>query len=99
MIFKHRPSTEIPKPFEVQDDILRKLLEDFGRMLFQTLRNIYDDLRNLEKIEPASALPTASADYRGKYMIVPTTAGVDEIHVCIATGTTPAHVWKKVTIT
>lgn len=99
MIFKHRPSTEIPKPFEVQDEVLRKLLEDLGKMLFQTLRNIYDDLKGLERVEQATTLPTAAQDYRGKQMIVPTTAGHDELWICLATGTTPAHAWHKVTVT
>lgn len=99
MIFKHRPSTEIPKPNEVDDNIIRKIFEDFGRMLFQTLRNIYDDLRNLEKVEPATTLPTATSDNRGKQMIVPTTAGHDDLWICLATGTTPAHAWHKVTVT
>jgi len=96
MIFKHRPSTEIPKPNEVKDDILRKLLEDLGKMLFQTLRNIYDDLTRLEKVEPGIALPTAAQAYRGKQMLVPTTAGHDELYICLATGTTPAYEWHKV---
>ena len=99
MIFKHRPSTEIPKAFEIVDETLRKLFEDLGRMLFATFRNIYDDLVRLEKVETATTLPTAVQSYRGKQMLVPTTAGHDELWICLATGTTPAYVWHKVTVT
>jgi hypothetical protein len=98
MIFKHRPSTEFPKATNITDNIIRKLFEDLGQMLFQTFRNIYDDIIRLEKVEAGSALPTAAQSYRGKMMLIPTTAGHDELYVCLATGTTPAYEWHKVTI-
>ncbi len=47
MIFKHRKTTELPKGLEIIDEETRKYIDDMGKALRQTLKNIYDDLNNI----------------------------------------------------
>lgn len=97
MMFKHRKSTQLPTGDGIKDPAAFSYAQDNGRMLMQTLKNIFDDLTNLEKIEVVSALPVAAKIYRGKMLIL-STAGLDEVYICAYNTGTAAYAWKKITI-
>ncbi len=99
MIHKHRKTTELPKGFEVTDPAIIKYIDDMGKALRQTLKNIYDDSIALEKAEVTSSLPTASAEYLGK-MFLKSNAGADDtLHICIYRGATTDYAWKTIGLT
>ena len=95
MIFKHRKSTSLPTGDDIKDPIAFAYTQDLGRILMQTLKNIFDDLTNLEKAEVTAALPTAAKEYRGKIMILPT-AGLDEVHICLYNTGTATYSWEQI---
>lgn len=84
MRFKHRPSTTIPSVDKIQDEVIKRFGKETGTLIYQAFKNIYDDLRGLEKVEIVTALPTASVDYEGKIMILRAGAGVADVkYTCI----------------
>ncbi len=95
MIFKHRKSTELPKGLEITDPGIIKYIDDIGKALRQTLKNIYDDLTMLEKAEVVSSLPTATVDNRGKFYLVPQ-AAEDKLYVCVLNTGASTYSWKEI---
>ena len=96
MIFKHRKTTELPKGPGVIDPAIIKYIDDMGKALRQTLKNIYDDTTALEKAEVVSSLPTASIEYRGKVFIVPQAAD-DKAYRCVLDTGGGTYSWKEIT--
>jgi len=96
VIFKHRKSVEFPKGMEITDPAVIKYVEDLGKILIQTFKNIYDDLTRLEKAEVVSSLPTATLDNRGKFYLVPQGAD-DKLYICVLDTGGGTYSWKEVT--
>lgn len=57
-------------------------------------RDVYDDVKKIQT-EILTSLPTASEDYRGRFVIVPV-AGVDKVYVCRKNGS--LYEWKEVSL-
>jgi len=95
MIFKHRKATQLPTGDGIKEPTLFAYTQDLGRILMQALKNIYDDLINLEKTEIVTALPTAAKEYRGKIMVLVTT-GLDEVYICLYNIGTAAYSWEQI---
>jgi hypothetical protein len=96
--FKHRKSVELPNGFYIKDAEIVKYIDDLGKALMSTFKNLYDDLVLLERFEVVSALPTAGADYRGKTYLLSNAGSDDTLHVCIYEGATDTYDWREVTI-
>ncbi|MFA6142517.1 MAG: hypothetical protein WC738_04390 [Candidatus Omnitrophota bacterium] len=97
MKLKHRKSIEIPKLEDLSKEGVLRFGEELGKMLWQTLRNIYDDLVSLGKAEVITTLPVASAEYRGKTFIVPQ-AGLDKVYICLYNTGAATYSWNEITI-
>jgi hypothetical protein len=98
MLFKHRAKTEWPDMSKIEDEFTRQFGVDIGKLLLDSLRNIYDDLKALEKAERVTTLPTAGVDYRGKFFLVPQAAN-DKLYICVLNTGTGVYSWREVTLT
>lgn len=98
MKLKHRKSIEIPKLEDLSKESVLRFGDELGKLLWQTLRNIYDDLVSLGKTEVIDTLPAAAAEYRGKIFVVPQ-AGLDKTYICLLNTGTGVYAWKEVTVT
>jgi hypothetical protein len=96
MIFKTKPIQEFPKTDEIQDPAVKNFGRDLAETITKTIRNIYDDIRNLENAEVVSVLPTASSANRGKMFIL--SGASDGLYICVDTGGS-GFVFKQITIT
>lgn len=99
MIFKHRPKTEWPDISKIKDEMTRQFATDIGKLILDSLRNIYDDLKSLEKPERVTSLPAASISYRGKCFLLENAGAEDTLHICLYNAATETYSWKQVTLT
>jgi len=98
MLLKHRPKSEWPDTTKIKDESTQDFATDIGKLVLDSLRNIYDDLKSLEKVERVSSLPDAGVDYRGKFFLVPQ-AGNDQLYICVLNTGTGVYSWKEVGLT
>jgi len=96
MLFKHRPKTEWPDTSKIKDEPTQDFATDIGKLVLDSLRNIYDDLKVLEKIEEVSNLPTASIDNKRKILMVPQAGAKDKIYICRYNSNTSTYSWDEV---
>ncbi len=82
------------KAFE--DTSVQKYAELLGRILIQSFKDIYDDIQSLQTVEKVTALPTASINWRGKFVFVDGSGSADDVlHYCIL-NSADAYEWKTV---
>lgn len=97
MTLKHRPQIKLPDLSKVSDKATQAVLEQFMRLFYDTAVNIYDDLSS--PIERVDALPTASAEFVGTFLLKINAGAADTLHVCRYNGATLVYEWKTVTVT
>jgi len=99
MIIKSRPVTQLPDVERIKDEMTKNFGLEMSEILIEALRNIYDDIVNLEKTERVTSFPTANLEHRGKFVLVEGTSGAtDDLYLCVDTGGA-GYNWAKVTIT
>lgn len=98
MRLNHRSQVKLPEIGSVEGVGTKRVFDQIMRLLYETFKNIYDDLVNLS-VGRDSVLPTASEDYLGKFFLVTHVAAVDTLHICIFDGSGSTYVWKQVTLT
>lgn len=99
MIIKSRPITQLPDVERIKDDIVKNFGVELGEVLIEAFRNIYDDIKNLEKTERVTSFPTADLEHRGKTILLEGTgAGADGLFIAIDTGGA-GYAWKEITLT
>lgn len=98
MKIKHRPYTKFPDVEKIKDELVKEFGQDLGRIILEAFRNIYDDLKSLEKVERVSALPTASLDTRGKFYLLEGGAIADKLYIGIDAGN-KTYIFKQITLT
>lgn len=95
---KHRASVEVPNLSLIKDQGAKDALDQFFRLYRQTSKNIFDDLVGLTPGR-SDVLPTASADYLGKFYLKINLGAADTLHICRFNGATLIYEWKTVTVT
>ena len=88
MIIKSKPIINFPDFQVIKDELTKEFGHDLIDLLGNAIRNIYDDIVNLEKAaERVATLPTANLVRRGKFVLVEGTSGaVDGLYLCADTG-------------
>lgn len=98
MIFKTKKLLTWPETAAILDEKVQRFIQDLAQLLTFNQRSLYDDLHALEFAENVDAAPTASADIRGKLILIKGGAGVaDVLKVCVKNAA-DAYVFKTVTI-
>jgi len=99
MIIKHRPIIQLPDVERIKDESVKQYGLENASILIETLRNIYDDIVALEKVERVTSFPTANLEHRGKKILVEgTSGGADGCFICIDTGG-GGYGWKTIALT
>ncbi len=99
MIIKSRPITQFPDVERIKDDLVKNFGTEISEILIEALRNIYDDIVNLETTERVTAIPTATLDRRGKFILLEGTGGgADGLFLCVDTGS-GGYSFKTVALT
>lgn len=93
---KHKP-TELPRIDDIEDPVVRTYAKELNELMNRAMRNIYDDLKNLDNTEVVSSLPAASKENRGKRYLV-SGAGADTLYICIDTGG-GGYTFKQIALT
>ncbi len=98
-LFKTKAPVVMPGLDKIKDEGTKAVSKDINKIIQDTVRDMLDDLKILERVERVTALPTATIDNLGKFVIVNGTgAGTDNVYVGIDTGS-GGYAFKKVTIT
>jgi len=101
MILKTKPVNQFPDVDRIEDSIMR-YCKDLNSLLARIIRNMYDDVINLEKTDRAAniaALPTAALVNRGKvYLVDGTSGGADKLYISVDTGG-EVYAWKEISLT
>lgn len=85
-----------PDYSDFSDESTQKYAELLGRILIQYFKDIYDDIQSLQTVEKVTALPTANASWRGKFVFVDGLGVADDVlHYCILNSGN-SYVWKTV---
>ncbi len=98
-LFKAKSPSIMPNVSKVKDEGTQEVIKDINKIIQDTVRDMLDDLKILERVERVTALPTATLDNLGKFVILNGTgAGTDNVYIGIDTGS-GGYSFKKVTIT
>ena len=100
MIIKTKPVSQFPDFQTIKDELTKEFGHDLIDLLSNMIRNVYDDIVNLEKAaERVTTLPTATLDRRGKFVLVEGTGGAaDGLYLCADTGN-GGYAFKTVALT
>lgn len=96
MKLKTRSSTVWPSLDKVRDPAVSIFLSDLGRLFTDFVRNLHEDLTNLQGPENVDALPTAAAGLRGRILNLKGGAGVADIPKICIKDAADAYVWKTI---
>lgn len=94
---KHSSNVRPPEIKRITDPMMIAVMEQFSKLISETFRNIYDDLVRAAT-DRVDTLPTAGADYLGRFMLKTNSGADDTLHVCIYQGATTDYAWKQVTL-
>lgn len=97
MKIKHRPYVKIPDVDKIKDEVVKEFWQDLGKIILEAFKNIYDDIKNLEKVENVDSLPVASKETRGKMYLVRGGSGADTLYIGVDTGG-GNYVFKQITL-
>ncbi len=87
MNLKTFPTPQFPITEGIKDLAAQQFGKDISDILSKIIRDIYDDLVALEKVERVTSLPTANSDRRGKFVLLEGTGGgADGLFLCGYTG-------------
>jgi hypothetical protein len=99
ILFKVKSPVITPNTTGIKDEATKDVFSDINRIIQDTVRDLLDDLKLLERVERTNSLPTATIDTVGKLLIVNGTgAGIDHVFIGIDTGS-GGYAFKEVTIT
>lgn len=97
--FKTKSPALFPKIDKIRDEAIKEFGKDLATVIVQTIRDILDDLKMLEKIERVTSLPSASKDVAYKFYLVEGTGSAsDTLHICIDTGN-GNYAFRQITLT
>jgi hypothetical protein len=98
ILFKTKSPAIFPNADKIKDEAVVDFGQDLAKVITELVRNILDDLKNLERVERVDTLPTAALENIGKFYILNGTgAGADLLYICMDTGS-GGYSFKQVTI-
>lgn len=82
-----RPLNPFPDFTAIKDEATKQFCNDLADTLFKIHRNLYDDINNMQNLDVVESLPTATAEYRGRMVLLKGSGtGTDRIYIGIDTG-------------
>lgn len=96
MKLKTRSSTLWPSADKIRDPAVSIFLSDLGRLFTEFVRNLYEDLTNLQSVEGVDVLPAASSALRGRILNLKGGVGVADIPKICIKDAADAYVWKTI---
>lgn len=82
-----RPLNPFPDFSGVKDEVIKKVFNDLAEALIKIHRNISDDIGVIQNLDTVESLPTATAEYRGRMVLLKGVGtGADKLYLGVNTG-------------
>ena len=93
-----RPIGVFPSFDAIQDEATKKFAQDLANLLLKQHRDITDDIKNAQNLDTVDSLPTPTAEYRGRLVVLKGSGtGADKVYLGIDTGSS-GFAFKQITI-